>query len=286
MKIAILGTGLMGSAFARVLLAGGTDLTVWNRTSERADPLVALGSDRAASAAEAVAKNDVVLLLVLDQPAVHHALTGLDLTGRTVVNYTTGTGADAVAARDLVTAAGGRYVDAVIPAYPSDIGKRDTMIYYAGDEEAYADLSGPIELLSGLTPFVGSEVGNANVLDAAWVGGFHCVAVGGFHEAASFALGQGVTIDTMADSIDYYLALLRKILLESVDAIRSGEFGTDQAALDTYIAGIASCRQTMADAGERAELISANLASLERASAAGHGEESLYTQFLTMRTSG
>ncbi|CAN5167822.1 NAD(P)-binding domain-containing protein [soil metagenome] len=284
MKIAVLGTGLMGSAFGRVLLAGGTDLTVWNRTAEKADALVELGAARADSVSEAVAANDVVLMLVLDQPTVRDALKGLDLTGKTIVNYTTGTGADALTAEELVTSAGGRYIDAVIPAYPADIGKRDTMIYYAGDHEAYGKLSEPFGLLSGLKPFVGRQVGNANVLDAAWVGGFHCIAVGGFHEAASFALGEGVTIDTMSDSIDYYLGLLRKILLESVEAIRSGEFGTDQATLDTYIQGIASCRQTMVDAGERAELISANLASLERASAAGHGDASLYTQYLTMRS--
>jgi 3-hydroxyisobutyrate dehydrogenase-like beta-hydroxyacid dehydrogenase len=283
MKIAVLGTGLMGSAFARVLLAGGTDLAVWNRTPARADPLVDLGARRALSVLEAVSSADAAFLLVLDQATVHEVLDGLDLTGKTVVNYTTGTRADAETAEERVTAAGGRYIDAVIPAYPSDIGERDTMIYYAGDEEAYSHLAEPFGLLSGLTPFVGRDVGAANVLDAAWVGGFHCTAVGGFHEAASFAVGEGVPIDTVAGSIDYYLGLLRKILLESVEAIRSGDFTTDQAALDTYIAGIASCRQTMVDAGERAELISANLHSLQRASAAGHGEESLYTQFLTMR---
>lgn len=284
MKIAVLGTGLMGSAFARVLLAGGTDLTVWNRTTERADDLVELGAGRARSVSEAVARTEVILVLVLDQPTVRQLLEGLDLTGKTVINYTTGAAADAVSARDLVTGAGGRYLDAVIPAYPSDIGKRDTMIYYAGDEQAHNELSQPLELLSGLQPFVGQEVGNANVLDAAWVAGFHCIAVGGFHEAASFALGEGVTIDTMADSIDYYLGLLRKILLESVEAIRTGDFSTDQAALDTYIQGIASCQKTMIGAGERAELISANLESLKRASAAGHGDESLFTQFLAMRS--
>lgn len=284
MKITILGAGLMGSAFARVLLDGSAELSVWNRTAAKVDPLVALGATCAASAADAVEGADVVLLLVLDQPTVLELLSGLDLTGRTIVNYTTGTAADAVAAQSLVTGAGGCYVDAVIPAYPADIGKRETMIYYAGDEQAHRDLAMPLDLLSGRSPFVGAEVGNANVLDAAWVGGFHCIAVGGFHEAASFALGQGVTIDTMADSVDYYLALLRKILLESVEAIRSGDFSTDQAALDTYVQGIASCRQTMLEAGERAELISANLASLERASRAGHGEASLYTQFLAMRS--
>jgi 3-hydroxyisobutyrate dehydrogenase-like beta-hydroxyacid dehydrogenase len=39
MKIAFLGLGKMGSAMARRLLAAGHEVTVWNRTRERADAL-------------------------------------------------------------------------------------------------------------------------------------------------------------------------------------------------------------------------------------------------------
>ncbi|MEO7998639.1 MAG: NAD(P)-binding domain-containing protein, partial [Gemmatimonadaceae bacterium] len=42
--IALLGTGLLGSAFAEAFLArGGSSLTVWNRTRAKAERLGALG---------------------------------------------------------------------------------------------------------------------------------------------------------------------------------------------------------------------------------------------------
>lgn len=278
MKVTVFGAGLMGSAFVRVLLAGGVEVVVWNRSADKLGPLVELGATTATSVDEALAASDSLFMVVLDQDVVHDLLDGRDLSGKTVVNFTTGTAAEAAVKQELVTRQGGRYVDSVIAAYPDDIGERSTMFYYAGDELAYRELSGTLELLSGRIPFVGKAPGNANILDAAWIGGFHCVAIGGFHEAVSFAMAAGVSIDTMAESVDYYLEFLRKILEESVEAIRSGDFSTDQATLDVYRAGITSCRQSMLDAGQRADLISANLHSLDVASAAGHGDASLYSQ--------
>lgn len=283
MKVTLFGTGLMGSAFVRTLLAGGIDVTVWNRSVDKVAPLVELGATAAHTVDEAIAASDVLFMLVLDQSIVQDLLVGRDLSGKTVVNFTTGTSAEAVAKQALVVGQGGRYVDSVIAAYPDDIGQRSTMLFYAGDEIAYRDLEEPLTLLSGRMPFVGEAPDNANVLDAAWIGGFHCVAIGGFHEAVSFAMAEGVSIDTMADSLDYFVEFLRGILEESVEAIRSGDYSTDQATLDVYLAGIRSCRQSMIDAGQRAGLISANLHSLEIASAAGHGDASLYAQVKTMK---
>lgn len=283
MKVTIFGAGLMGSAFARTLLAGGADVAVWNRSPDKLAPLVELGARGATTIDEAVAASDVLMMLVLDQSIVQDLLADRDLRGKTVVNYTTGTSVDAKVKYALVTAQGGRYVDSVIAAYPDHIGQREAMIYYSGDRAAYDELAETFSLLSGRIPFVGEEPSGSNVMDAAWVGGFHCVAMGGFHEAVSFAAAEGVSIDTMADSVDYYLEFLRVTLEEAVEAIRSGDYSTDQATLDVYLSGIRSCRQSMLDAGERAGLISANLHSLEIASAAGHGDSSLYAQVKTMK---
>jgi 3-hydroxyisobutyrate dehydrogenase-like beta-hydroxyacid dehydrogenase len=283
MKVTIFGTGLMGGAFARTLLAGGVDVTVWNRSSDKLAPLLELGAQAATTVDEAVAASDVLMMLVLDQSIVQELLADRDLSAKTVVNYTTGTSAEAKVKHTLVTSQGGRYIDAVIAAYPDHIGQREAMLYYSGDRAAYDELAEAFTLLSGRIPFVGEAPSSANVMDAAWIGGFHCVAMGGFHEAVSFAAAEGVSIDIMANSVDYYLEFLRVTLEEAVEAIRSGDYSTDQATLDVYLSGIRSCRQSMLDAGERAGLISANLHSLEIASAAGHGDSSLYAQVKTMK---
>ena len=42
-SISVLGLGLMGSTLVRTLVAPGHQVTVWNRTAAKAEPLVALG---------------------------------------------------------------------------------------------------------------------------------------------------------------------------------------------------------------------------------------------------
>ena len=51
LKVAVLGTGIMGSAIARDLLRNGLSVTVWNRTRERTEPLAAAGARVASSPA-------------------------------------------------------------------------------------------------------------------------------------------------------------------------------------------------------------------------------------------
>lgn len=283
-RVSVLGTGLMGSAFVRALLRVGFDVTVWNRTPDRCAPLVADGATLAATPQEAAEASSTLLLLVLDQDAVAELLSHIDIQGRRVINYVTGAPADGARIATLVQAAGGEYLDAAIAAYPDDIGAPGTLIYYAGSRPVWEQVEPIRAALSGQSPYVADNPGAANVMDAAWVACFHCVALGGFHEAISFAQGQGVSIETIEGGIDHFLGLLRDIMFEAVQTIRSGDYGTDQATLDVYLAGTTTMLNAMRAAGERASLMATNVANLEVASQAGHGGESLFAQLLTMRT--
>ncbi len=63
-KIALLGTGLMGAPMARRLLAADLPVTVWNRTSAKAEALRAFGAQIAATAAEAASGADVAITML------------------------------------------------------------------------------------------------------------------------------------------------------------------------------------------------------------------------------
>ncbi len=283
-RISVFGTGLMGSAFVRALLSAGFDVTAWNRTAERTAPLVPLGAKIAETPEAAAAASDILILVVLDTSTVQRLLDEISIEGRTVVNYVTGAPADGQLVADLVTARGGSYLDAAIEAYPGDIGSTKALINYAGDKDVWERLASVRTALSGQAPFVSESPGGANVLDAAWVAGFHCVALGGFHEAVSFANGHGVPIEAMEESLDYFVELLREILIEGITTIKSGNYATDQATLDVYLAGTRTMMEAMQGSGERASLTAANVANLEIASKAGYGDQSLYAQLHTMRT--
>lgn len=65
-EVALLGTGIMGTAMARTLLRDGHRVTVWNRTAARAEPLRADGASVAPSPAEAVTGAEVVITILGD----------------------------------------------------------------------------------------------------------------------------------------------------------------------------------------------------------------------------
>jgi 3-hydroxyisobutyrate dehydrogenase len=66
----------MGAPIARNLLAAGFEVSVWNRTAERAAPLAADGARLSASPAKAAEGADVVLTMLADGDAVNGAMTG------------------------------------------------------------------------------------------------------------------------------------------------------------------------------------------------------------------
>lgn len=68
-KVALLGTGAMGVAIGRNILRGGYELTVWNRTASKANPLAAAGASIATAPAQAVKDADIVIAVLLDDAA-------------------------------------------------------------------------------------------------------------------------------------------------------------------------------------------------------------------------
>jgi 3-hydroxyisobutyrate dehydrogenase-like beta-hydroxyacid dehydrogenase len=77
-KIAFLGLGQMGTPMATRLLEAGHDLTVWNRTPERAQPLREAGASVAGTPAEAGRAADVAITMVTDPEALERVVFGPD----------------------------------------------------------------------------------------------------------------------------------------------------------------------------------------------------------------
>lgn len=70
MKVAVLGTGIMGTATSRTMLAAELEVRAWNRTRAKAEPLAADGATVAETAADAVLGADVAITFLHDADAV------------------------------------------------------------------------------------------------------------------------------------------------------------------------------------------------------------------------
>src|SRR5881628_3694867 len=91
-KIAFIGTGLLGSAFVEAASKRGEEITVWNRTAEKARALEPLGVRVAGSPADAVRGAARVHLVLKDDAVVENVIAalrpGLD-TNTVIVDHTT-----------------------------------------------------------------------------------------------------------------------------------------------------------------------------------------------------
>jgi 3-hydroxyisobutyrate dehydrogenase len=79
--VAVIGTGIMGSAMARNLLAAGLRVTVWDRSPEATGPLADRGAVVAASALEAVQNARVVITMLPTAGTIDSALLPEGLQG-------------------------------------------------------------------------------------------------------------------------------------------------------------------------------------------------------------
>lgn len=68
-KITLIGLGIMGTGIAHNLLEAGFDLTVYNRTRAKAEPLAEYGAHIADSIGESVAQAEVIITIVSDDNA-------------------------------------------------------------------------------------------------------------------------------------------------------------------------------------------------------------------------
>jgi 3-hydroxyisobutyrate dehydrogenase len=78
MRIGIAGTGKMGSTIARRLASLGHEVSAWNRTRDRAQPLLEAGVAWADTPRQLVGSCDVVLSLLTDEAALDAVYRGPD----------------------------------------------------------------------------------------------------------------------------------------------------------------------------------------------------------------
>lgn len=118
MDIALVGTGLMGYPMATRLVECGHDLTVYNRTRQKALPLQELGATIADNAQEAIAAAEVTVVMLADAASIRETLEPHgrlpDLTGHTLIQMGTIAPRESVALLEDIHRAGGDYLEAPV----------------------------------------------------------------------------------------------------------------------------------------------------------------------------
>jgi len=160
-RVAVLGTGLLGSGFVEGLLGrGATDVAVWNRTRAKAQPLESLGARVFDNASDAVVGVDIVHVVLLDDDTVDAAITdirGSLAPGAVIVDHTT-TRPDRTAKRAAaLDAAGIDYLHAPVMMGPGAARTAKGIMLVAGPTERVARVRPALEAMTGELWHVGER---------------------------------------------------------------------------------------------------------------------------------
>jgi 3-hydroxyisobutyrate dehydrogenase-like beta-hydroxyacid dehydrogenase len=170
MKVGVIGLGPMGAAMAEHLLKGGHELTVWNRTAAKAEPLVARGARLASSAAAAAAGAGVVLSSLAHDEAVEEVVLGpggvVEGLAAGAVHVSTSTVSPALSARLAQAHAdkGQGYVAAPVLGRPPAAAQGKLFVMAAGRPDTLEAARPVLEGLGQRLFVVGERPEQANVL--------------------------------------------------------------------------------------------------------------------------
>ena len=276
MRVAVLGTGIMGTGMTHSLLRSGLDVTVWNRHPGRAAPLAADGARVAATAAEAVADADAVITMLWDGNSVAEVMADALPTAPDGVLWVQTSTVSLHDAGDLLPSLAegcdARYVDAPVlgTRQPAEDGRLTVL---AAAPEALRDPVAPVfGAIGARTVWVSERPGDGTRLKLvanSWVGTIVAAT------AQSIALAQGLGLDPRV-----FLDMMKGGAVDAPylhikgEAIIAGEFATS-FAVDGAVKDTGLIAAAMRESGTDAALMEAVAGQYRKAADAGHGEEDM-----------
>lgn len=275
--VSVIGLGLMGQALAAAFLRAGHATTVWNRSADKAGRLVADGAVLAAAPADAVAASGLVVVCVSTYDVVHDVLgpLGDGLRGKTVVNLTTGSSAQARRTAEWADANGARYLDGAVMITPPGIGAETSVLFYAGDKAVFDAHEPVLRPLGGGTTYLGIDHGKPALFDVSLLGLMRGALNSFLHGVAVVETG-GVRAQEFLPWAHMWLDAIKMFTADYAAQIDAGDgtFPAGDATLETHLGALRHLVEESEALGVDTELPRYSEALMERVIAQGHAKDS------------
>jgi 3-hydroxyisobutyrate dehydrogenase-like beta-hydroxyacid dehydrogenase len=270
----VLGLGEMGAALARSLLAGGVDVTVWNRSPERADPLVAAGAARATGPGDAASSSDLVVVCVVDDQASRAVLSAMDgaLRGRVVADLTTRTPEAAEDAARWVAGQEATLLDGVVQAAVPQVGTPDATLLYSGPRRAFTAHEPTLRLL-GSAHLVGERAGQASLFDLALMGLWYEAEMAYLQALALVGSAGDVALDVFVPFAARQMGFVVDAAGDVAREVGDRRYPRGPATLVEHLRVLDDLVTTREEAGMRADLLDHAREVARRRIADGHGDQ-------------
>jgi 3-hydroxyisobutyrate dehydrogenase-like beta-hydroxyacid dehydrogenase len=278
-NLAFLGLGQMGAPIARLLLAHGHNVTLWNRDRRKTEAVESGNARIASSPQDAVGNATIVLTMLTDDTATEAVLFGdgkqrgfLEAIPTGAIHVTLSTISVALARR--ITAAhrerDQRHVGAPVFGRPAVAEAGKLWIVASGENDALAQVRPVLESVSRGLTVVSSEPWQAHALK---LGGNLMITsmIQTLSEAFVYAESQGISPALFHHAINS--ALFQSQLYENYGKTILNPPQHPGATVSLGIKDTRLAREAAADAGVRMGLADYFANVLERAKKAGFADE-------------
>jgi 3-hydroxyisobutyrate dehydrogenase-like beta-hydroxyacid dehydrogenase len=209
LRVGFIGLGDMGQGIVPRLLDAGHRVTGWNRTPEKAGPLLGLGMEWAATPREVASASEVVLSIVTDARAVEAVALGEDgvITGLAPdAVYADMSTIDPDASRRIAAAfsdSGKVMLDAPLSGSPISLQQDKASVMVGGDPAAFERIKPVLEAIGPTVTYIGAS-GMAMQMKVA-INLCLIVEMVAFSEAIALAekggVDRAVAVDAMLKSV-------------------------------------------------------------------------------------
>ncbi|KAL1915159.1 uncharacterized protein VTP21DRAFT_7640 [Calcarisporiella thermophila] len=274
-EVSIIGLGDMGTSLVKTLLRSGYRVTVWNRTSSKAEPLVSEGAILAPSPAVAINASPIIIICVSGYKASNSILESEEvvsvLPGRLLIQLSGGTPQDARESEAWAIEQKAEYIDGAILATPAQIGMPETTIFVSGAEPSFQKSQSLLKCLAGNLQYLGVSVGAA----IAWELGFMSYLWGsmlGFFHGARIFESEGIPVDALGSMIINIAPLIGEMIKHESSVIQAEAYETPQSTLRVSSLSVELIVKQAREAGINSDIPTFVLRLFRKALEAGYGE--------------
>lgn len=254
-SVSVIGLGVMGTELARVLIEAGYDVTVWNRTLEKATRHAEAGANVAATASEAIRASEATITCIRTHSDTRELVESdpSALSGKTIIELSTGSAGDAEDLLDFVRRNGARCLIGMISTFPSGIGEADSAIITVGDENAWIDGKAILTSLAGKSSYVGA---NPKALAAIYASLFlpRQGFMFGMIYGALICEKAGVSMQSYVEQLPLTIKVVNDYYDLFARTVPTQDFSQPPASLGTYYAAFQDTLNTCTDLGAPQEL--------------------------------
>lgn len=271
MRVAVLGTGLMGTGFAEGLLNAGHEVIVYNRTKARTEGLVALGATAVDTPVEAFEKADASILVMIDGAAVRSTLleeaTKASLHGKKILNASTTQIDEIVSLTKEVKALGCNLAEASILTGPEELRTKQSS-FFLGCEES--DKEFWMEVLGSVSPavFYVGETGKATMAETPIVfsSAFGLITT-------AYAASVARKLNLPQEIVDTYAGMLGPMGEYMLPIMMNGDYDQVMASVDNNVTVAKTAENSAKALGFPSEVFAAMTSLLEEAAKRGYGQK-------------